>query len=114
MPEPNKIRLLIQNFFMEEHQTRSGEKTQRVKSGIFYWASFWSFIIGMVLVVNEVFFGFALIMTACPALALYPLVRFLFGGKDSVWSAVWTFILEEFLKGKAAEIIDGKKRKRRH
>ena len=103
----------VRNYFFEEYESGDVEKHQRVKSGIFYWSSFWSFIIGIVLVVNEVVFGFALIMTACPIFALYPLVRFLFGGKDSVWSAVSTFILEEFLKGKAVDFIEGKRRKRK-
>ena len=113
MSAVNKGKLLIQNFFTEEHQTHSGEKVQRIKSGIFYWSSFWALIIGVVLVANEFFIGVALIFTACPVLALYPLVRFLFGGKDSVWSAISTFIFEELLKRQAVNFIEGKKRKKK-
>ena len=104
----------VKNYFFEEYESGDGEKIQRVKSGIFYWSSFWSFIIGVILVTNEVFrTGVTLILTACPVLALYPLVRFLFGGKDSVWSAVSTFVLEEFLKGQAFDFIERKKRKKK-
>ena len=103
----------VKNYFFEEYESGDGEKIQRVKSGIFYWSSFWSFIIGVILVTNEVFTGIILILTACPVLALYPLVRFLFGGKDSVWSAVSTFVLEEFLKGQAFDFIERKKRKKK-
>lgn len=104
----------VKNYFFEEYESSDGEKHQRIKSGIFYWSSFWSFIIGVILFANEVFgTGITLILTACPVLALYPLVRFMFGGKDSIWSAVSTFILEEFLKGQAFDFIERKKRKRR-
>ena len=104
----------VKNYFFEEYESGDGEKIQRVKSGIFYWSSFWSFIIGVILFANEVFrTGITLILTACPVLALYPLVRFLFGGKDSVWSAVSTFILEEFLEGRVVDFIERKKRKKK-
>ena len=104
----------VKNYFFEEYESDDGEKHQRIKSGIFYWSSFWSFIIGVILFANEAYrTGITLILTACPVLALYPLVRFLFGGKDNVWSAVSTFILEEFLKGQAVDFIERKKRKRK-
>lgn len=105
----------VKNYFFEEYESCDGEKIQRVKSGIFYWSSFWSFIIGVILVANEVFrTGITLILTACPILALYPLVRFFFKGKDSVWTVVTTFIMEEVLKGKILEIIlESKNRKKR-
>ena len=46
----------------------------------------------------EKFWGLTLILTVTPCLLLYPLVRLLFGGKDSIGAAVVTFITEEYLK----------------
>ena len=104
----------VKNYFFEEYESGDGEKHQRIKSEIFYWSSFWSFIIGVILFANEAYrTGITLILTACPVLALYPLVRFLFGGKDSVWAAVSTFIFEEILKRLAVDFFERKNRKRR-
>ena len=42
--------------------------------------------------------GAGLIMFASPCLFLYPPVRFLIGGKDSVGAVVATVVVEEVLK----------------
>ena len=55
--------------------------------------------------------GIGLMITLTPILLLYPLVRFLFGGKDSLGAAIVTVILEEHLKGRLFNAIEKRKRK---
>jgi len=50
--------------------------------------------------------GGFLVLTLAPVLLIYPLVRFLFGGKDSAVAVVTTVIVEEVLKHQIKKAID--------
>jgi hypothetical protein len=48
-------------------------------------------------VVNEVYFGLALILVVCPFLMMYPLVRALMLGRDSVGAVLITAFIDYWL-----------------
>lgn len=90
----------------------NGKYKERIQSSIFYWCSLISFSIGIYLISNEKFIGAFFCITLTPFLLLYPLVRFLFGGKDSVGVVVATAVVEEVIKHKITKAIDEKSKKR--
>ncbi len=97
----------------ETFRSMEGGSTNRLRSSVFYWGVLISLIAGIALVSNEVLAGGFLVLTLAPCLFLYPLIRFLFGGKDSVGAAITTVIAEELLKReiiKATEKISKSKR----
>ena len=71
---------------------------------MFYFLGFFCLPVGIFLITKENLFGVFLIFTACPCFFLYPLVRFLFGGKDSVAAVVGTVVIEEVLKSNIKKI----------
>jgi hypothetical protein len=92
----------------------SGNNVVRVRSSLFYWGALSAFITGVTLF----YYGFGpggfLVMTLTPCLLLYPLVRFLFGGKDSVGAVITTVVVEEVVKRQILNSLDdSSKRKRR-
>ena len=100
---------------MNIHETveaLSGNKVTRIKSSLFYWIGFLCIPIGIFLITKEIMFGAFLVLTACPCFLLYPLVRFLFGGKDSVAAVVGTVVIEEILKSNIKKIGNKKRKKR--
>lgn len=97
-------------FFLEEFETLRERKTDRVKSAVFYWVGVACLGVGIYLISKEILLGAGLILTAFPFFMLYPLVRFLLGGKDSLLSVVGTAVVEEFIKHEITKKID-KKRK---
>lgn len=64
----------------------------------FYWTGFLCFFVGIFLLIEKLSIGAGLIMFASPCLLLYPIIRYLFGGKDSVGVVVATVVVEEMLK----------------
>lgn len=82
----------------------------RIRSSAFYWGALWSIVLGVILISEEMIIGGVMILTVAPFLLLYPLIRFLFGGKDSIGAAITTAVVEELLKN---EIKNSTKRKRR-
>ena len=96
----------------EEFETLRGRKINRIKSGVFYLSGLVFLIIGVVLLANREYIGASLIITVSPCLMLYPLVRFVFGGKDSLGAVVATVVVEEVLKNEVSKIGKKKKRKR--
>jgi hypothetical protein len=56
--------------------------------------------------------GGSLVMTLTPCLLLYPLIRFLFGGKDSVGAVITTVVVEELMKGQIFKAIDGSSKRK--
>ena len=103
---------LDDTLFMETND--SG--IRRIKSGWFYVTGIALLIFGIHLVSEGNFYGISLILTAFPCLLLYPFVRFLIGGKDSILGAFLTLIFEEVLKHKLiswAEDTEKKKRRKR-
>lgn len=91
----------------------TGNYVTRIKSSLFCWAAVGAFATGIYLVSQEVMFGGFLILTISPCLLLYPLVRMMFGGKDSIGSAVVTVVAEEYLKSKAKDAVEKSSRRRR-
>lgn len=98
-------------MFYETVKAINGNKVTRLKSALFYWAGFGCFFAGIFLLTQELSIGAALIMFASPCLLLYPLIRFLFGGKDSVGAIIATAVVEEVLKDEIRK--SGKKKNRR-
>ncbi len=96
----------------ETVETLRGNKTERIKSSLFYFLGFFCLPVGIFLITKEIWFGAFLILTACPCFFLYPLVRFLFGGKDSVAAVVGTVVIEEILKSNIKKIGNKKRKKR--
>lgn len=96
----------------EEVETLRGRKIERIKSGFFYWSGLGLLVLGIILISNKLMIGGFMVLTVFPCLMLYPLIRFLFGGKDSLGAVVTTVIVEEVLKNEIAKIGNKKKRKR--
>jgi len=105
----------VMNIY-EEVETLKGQKIQQIKSSIFYRTGWVCLILGIVLISNEMWSGGSLVLTVFLCLMLYPLIRFLLGGKDGLLPMVITFIVEEVLKNKFINILEniGKKDKRKH
>lgn len=72
------------------------------------------FIVGVALVANEIFGGGALILTVSPCLLLYPVIKALFGGKDSIGAAITTVVGEELLKREIVNSIKKRLKKKRY
>lgn len=96
----------------ETVKTLNGNTVTRVKSSVFFWAAFVAFSVGVYLLTQEIYVGASLIITLAPCLLLYPLIRLLFGGKDSVAAVVTTVVVEEVVKSKVINALEKKKRKR--
>jgi hypothetical protein len=89
------------------------KEREPIGTDIFMWGAFISFCIGLYAIIGlEKLWGLTLILTVTPCLLLYPLVRFLFGGKDSIGAAVVTFIAEEYLKSRITNAIKKSNEKR--
>lgn len=97
----------------ETVKTLNGNNVTRIKSSIFYWLSAILFILGVHLLTKQILFGGFLSLTLAPFLILYPPIRFLFGGRDSVAAVVTTAVVEEVLKAKIGDALSDKKKKRR-
>jgi uncharacterized membrane protein len=71
-----------------------------------------SIAVGVLLFANNINGGF-FFLTNSTILFLYPPVRFLFGGKDSLAGFILTIILDAFLKHKFDAYLEKKRKKRR-
>lgn len=99
---------------LESFVTLRGNEVVRVRSTFFYLCSLLSFSGGLFLFSEKASIAAFLVLTASPFFLLYPLVRLLFGGKDSVGAVVVTAIAQEVIKGKIVKAIeDSSRRKRR-
>jgi hypothetical protein len=97
--------------FTEIVEDLTGKKIKRYKSGNVYILGFLFLIIGIALVSNGSMAGGFMVLTLFPICMLYPAVRFLFGGKDSVGAVVATAVVEEVLKNKIKKSFENKKKK---
>lgn len=97
-------------WLYETVEAVTGRRVTRLRSSIFYLGGLASFIVGILLILNEQLGGGGLVLFLAPCLLLYPVVRFLFGGKDSVAAAVTTVVVEEVLKNEIRKAAN-KKRK---
>ena len=100
------------NWPYETIQMVTGSYVTRLKSSIFYWGALTSLILGTVLLSNAIVAGGFLVLTLSPCLLLYPLIRFLFLGKDSIGVVVTTIVVEELLKNEIRKSVDRFSRKR--
>ena len=102
-------------IIFENYETLSGRKVTRVKSSVFYLAALASFIVGILMFDDgNLRAGILLIFTFVPIFLLYPIIRFFFGGKDSLVAVVGTVVVEEVVKkGIINSVNKTEKRKRR-
>lgn len=83
---------------LESYKTSDGKTVKRVRTSVFIWSAFGCLALGIYLVSYQILFGAVLAITAFPFLLLYPLIRALFGGKDSIGAVIVTAVVEETLK----------------
>lgn len=95
-------------------RTRSGTDVVRIRSFVFYRGAVVSIFGGIALYLyGHHTIGGALILTVAPCLLLYPAVRYLFGGKDSIGATITTAVVEVLLKLELRKLGD-RLSKRRH
>ena len=111
--ENNSSRMTSASWPYETIRSTADGCSNRLRASVVYWGALISVVLGIVLIVNEVLAGGFLVLTLAPCLLLYPLIRFLFGGKDSVAAAVTTVIVEELLKSEITKTIEKRSKKRR-
>jgi hypothetical protein len=99
-------------FWKESVIGLSGREVTRIRSSLFYCLGLLSIAVGVLLFANNINGGF-FFLTNSTILFLYPLVRFLFGGKDSLAGFILTIILDAFLKHKFDAYLEKKRKKRR-
>lgn len=91
----------------------SGEPVVRIKTRIFIIGAVVSFFMGIALLLEEMYFGAFLVITLAPFLLLYPVIRFLVGGKDSIGAATLTAVTEELIKSEIVKKIEKSNKKKR-
>lgn len=91
----------------------TGNHVTRLRSSLFYWGGTASFITGVILLSRESLSGGFLVLTLTPFLLLYPLIRFLFGGKDSLAAVVTTVVVEELLKQQIQKAVNKSSKRRK-
>ena len=96
---------------LEVFKLRDGGTVTRLKSDFFHLCAFIAFIAGVWMLANGRQLGLLMILTLTPCLILYPLVRFLFGGKGGVVPVIATVVIEEVLKYKIEKAINKKPKK---
>lgn len=101
-----RVDKFLPKVFFEDIRLHNGDIHTRFKSDLFYFVSIISFISGCILVLNDRNFGAFLVLTASPFFLLYPLVRFLFGGKGGLLPAAVTFVAQEVIKTKIKNSLD--------
>jgi hypothetical protein len=100
-------------LFYETILTLNGSRVRRLKSNLFYFLSTFSFIFGVALLISEKTAGYFFLFTLFPIFLIYPLVRFFFGGKDSLAGVVVTVVTSELVKQKLINKIDRQYNQRR-
>lgn len=98
----------------EEIQNLRGEKVTRIKTSVILGAGFFSLMLGILLfyvaykhdVRYMMTVGGLLIFFVFPVTLVYPVVRFLIGGRDSVLGLVASVAIEEYLKGKVKNHLE--------
>ena len=101
----------LRTFLYEESLNLHGKKIRHVRSALFFWSALLFFIFGVVLLIQNLKIGAFFLLTLVPCLLLYPFVRILIGGKDSVFGVVLTFVIEEVLKHKLKNSSDRNKKR---
>jgi uncharacterized membrane protein len=91
-----------------------GKVVSRVKSSVIYDAAFLTFVVsiialwaGVTLEKNFLLaLGSLLLAFALPSLLIYPIVRFLLGGKDNLAGIFLTIFAQEYLKKNIKKKLD--------
>ena len=82
------------------------KKSEPISFWYFWLAAGISIYLGIhILGEYDSLWGVALIITVPPILILYPIIRFLFGGKDSIGALLLTVIVSEIFKSKVKSKI---------
>ena len=89
-----------------------GKIVTRLKSSLFFYGAAISVFLAVILLVNEIYFGLTLLLLVTPFLLLYPIVRGLMLGRDSVGAVLVTAILDYLLNKKLRSNQSEKDRKR--
>ena len=106
------------SIFLEEVQTFNKERSlTRIKTSVIVTSGLLCVPFGIWMLSEELLFGGGMIITICPCLLIYPMIRGLFfGGKDSFAAAATTVIVEEVTKAGISSAVrkmeEKKKRKR--
>lgn len=79
-----------------------GQKITRIKSSLFYFGGLLSVVIGILMIFSQIPGG-AFLFLNCTIFFLYPSIRFLFGGKDSIAGAITTVVFDAYIKSKIEE-----------
>ena len=95
---------------LETVRDHEGGEHRRVRSSNIYLLGLLFLFGGLFLLKNGITFGGFMSLTLFPICMLYPLVRFLFGGKDSVAAVLTTAVVEEVLKKEIGKRIDRKRK----
>ncbi len=98
-------------MFYETVTALNGNNVTRLKSSLFYWAGLGCLLVGGFFLSEKLSIGAGLIIFMSPCLFLYPPVRFLVGGKDSVGAVIATVVVEEVLKNEIKKSTRKKNRK---
>ena len=102
----NAIHPKIGTWPYETVQALNGNYVTRIKSSVFHWGALVAFISGVVFLSYGLRMGGFLVLTLAPFLLLYPIVRFLVGGKDSAIAVVTTVVVQEVLKHQIRKATD--------
>jgi hypothetical protein len=97
----------------ETVEALNGNKVTRIKSALFWWAGLACIVGAIYLFSDGIYGGAALITILAPCLLLYPLIRALFGGKDSIGAVVATVVVEEVMKNKLKNMGKDSEKKRK-
>jgi hypothetical protein len=87
-----------------------GEKVVRIKSNFFYLIGLLSVVAGILMISYQIPGGVFLFLI-CTIFFLYPAVRFLFGGKDSLAGALTTVVVDAYIKSKIEDSVKKRKKK---
>lgn len=97
------------DIFYETVENLRGTKIRRLRTNLFYILSVASLVAGVAfLSANKIEIGLFLILTLFPIFLLYPLIRFLLGGKDGLVPVIATAVVEEVVKRKIIKKIEAK------
>ena len=93
--------------------TNNGRPVTRLRTSFFVWTALAAFAAGLALFGQNSSVGFTLSLVLAPCLLLYPVVRAIFGGRDSLRAAATTVVVEEVLKRGIINAVDKRTSKRR-
>ncbi|MDR5904867.1 ankyrin repeat domain-containing protein [Franzmannia qiaohouensis] len=94
-------------------RTPRGESIKRIRTSTLYLSAIISFSTGIYLIKEDLLAGVLLAFTITLCLILYPPIRFLFGGKDSLAAAITTVVAEELIKSQIIKKTDSNRRRRK-